>query len=145
MPKKVLIIVPGLAIPDEEIIESASRASGPGGQHVNKSNTRVTLRINLLTSTVLTEGQRERMLRTLSARLAANGDLIVHADRTRSRARNREHARARIVELLANALEIQRPRRATRPSRASKMRDRSAKGRRGDLKRQRRRVRSDYE
>jgi len=140
-----LIILPDLVIPEDEIEESASRASGPGGQHVNKTNTRVTLRINLRTSRALTEGQREELLRVLSSRLTANGELIVHADRTRSRSRNREQARARIVELLGKALRERATRRATRPSRASKLRLRRAKARRGELKKQRLRVRSDHD
>ena len=140
-----LIISSDLLIPEDEIVESASRSSGPGGQHVNKTNTRVTLRINLRISRVLTDGQRERLLRVLSTRLAANGDLIVHADRTRSRSRNREQARARIVELLSSALRVPATRCATRPSRASKLRVQKAKVRRGELKKQRRRVRSDHD
>jgi ribosome-associated protein len=145
MPGEGLIVGRNLVIPESEIVESASRASGPGGQHVNKTNTRVTLRFNLHASSVLTASQRERLLRALSKRLAANGDLIVHADRTRSRSRNREKARERIVELIVMALRVPTARRETRPTRGSKLRLRSAKSRRGDQKRQRRRMWSDDE
>lgn len=145
MPSMNLTVLPGLVIPSDEILESASRASGPGGQHVNKTNTRVTLRFNLKTSRALTPGQRARLLRSLGRRLTTNGDLVVHADRSRSRSRNRDDARARIVELLVHALHIPASRQATRPSRASKRRVRTEKGRRGDLKRQRARVRTDHD
>ena len=76
----------GLVIPAGELRASASRSSGPGGQHVNKSNTRVTLRWNALESAVLTPTQLGRLRRRLRTRLTRNGELVVHARRHRSRA-----------------------------------------------------------
>lgn len=132
-----------LSIPEGELREAATRSSGPGGQHVNKTSTRVTLRWNALRSPSLTPAQRRRLAEKLGARLTRTGDLVVHSDRTRSRARNRELARERIVELVAGALARPRPRKATRPSTASRMRRRDEKTHRGRLKRTRGRVGPD--
>jgi ribosome-associated protein len=138
-----LEIRPGLVIPEEEIRESASRSSGPGGQHVNKTNTRVTLRWGLGKSKAVTEAQRARLLHALRSRLTGDAELIVNAEQSRSRSQNRELARARIVALVDRALEVRRKRRPTRPSRAARVRVRDAKSRRGDLKKGRRQVRRD--
>jgi ribosome-associated protein len=135
-----LEVRPGLVVPAAEIEESASRSSGPGGQHVNKSSTRVSLRWNVVRSRVLGEGQRSRLLTRLGRRLGAGGDLVVHADRQRSRARNLEAARRRMIELIAEALKDSRPRRATRPTRASGERRMESKRQRSGLKRGRRAV-----
>jgi ribosome-associated protein len=133
----------GLVIPAAEIREAASRSSGPGGQHVNKSNTRVTLRWNVVETTALSPAQRARVLRRLDTRITGSGELLVHAQAHRHRARNRELARARLAELVRDALATRRTRVATRPSRSSKQRALSSKRRRGDIKRQRRRPGSE--
>jgi ribosome-associated protein len=138
-------IRPGLAIPAAEVLELASRASGPGGQHVNKSATRVTLRWSPRESAVLTEPQRKRLMVALRSRLTREGELVVHADRERSRRRNREAARERIAELVRGGLEVPRHRRKTAPSRASKARRQETKRQRGELKRRRRPLRSGDE
>jgi ribosome-associated protein len=133
----------GLVIPASEMREVASRSSGPGGQHVNKSNTRVTLRWNVAETEVLSSAQRARVRRRLETRITGAGELIVHAQAHRHRARNRELARARLSELVRNALVTRRTRVATRPSRSSKERALSGKRHRGDVKRQRRRPGSE--
>lgn len=138
-----LVILHHLSIPADEIEEAASRSSGPGGQHVNKSNTRVTLRWNVRNSSVLNASQRARLLDRLRVRLTREGELIVHADRSRSRARNRDHARARMAELVCDALAEQEVRRPTVPSRSSKVRIKKEKAIRGELKRGRARVSKD--
>jgi ribosome-associated protein len=138
-----LQITPHLTLPEAEIREAASRSSGPGGQHVNKSNTRVTLRWNVRQSQALNSRQRGLLLEGLRVRLTLDGDLVVNADRTRSRARNREHARQRIAELVREALVEREVRRPTRPSRASKLRVRKQKTNRSTIKRQRGRVPHD--
>lgn len=138
-----LEIAPDLKLPDAEIREVASRSSGPGGQHVNKSNTRVTLRWNVRHSRVLNSRQRALLLARLRVRLTLEGDLVVNADRTRSRSRNREHARQRIAELLREALVVRNVRHPTNPSRASKLRIRKEKTKRGLVKRHRGRVPHD--
>ncbi len=133
----------GVVIPGAEIVETASRSSGPGGQHVNKSNTRVTLRWDVRASAALGPVQRRRVLDRLAGRLTRGGELVVHASRRRSRARNREDARARLAEIVAGALTVETVRVATRPTRASRERKLEAKRRRSQVKRTRGRVRRD--
>ena len=106
----------GLVIPAGELRASASRSSGPGGQHVNKSNTRVTLRWNIETSEALSDRQRALLRSRLDHRLTRRGVLILHAGRARSRARNLERARERLVEIVSDGLATARTRIATRAS-----------------------------
>jgi len=129
-----------LVIPAAELVESASRAAGPGGQHVNKANTRVTLRWSVVESAALTEFQRSRLLERLASRLTRRGELVVHADRSRSRGRNLQSARERMAEMVREALVVEQPRVATRPSRASRERAREASRRRSLIKKTRVRV-----
>ena len=133
----------GLRIPADEIHESASRSSGPGGQHVNKTETRVTLRWNVEESASLSNAQRRRLLERLGPRLTRRGHLVVHAQRYRSRGRNRTLARERLAELVRDALQVQAPRIATRRSRASVERRLAQKRRQAQVKRARGRPRDD--
>jgi ribosome-associated protein len=132
-----LEVCQGLVIPAAELSESASRAGGPGGQHVNKSNTRVILRWSVSESPSLTPEQRERLLDRLSGRLTREGDLLVSSGAARSRARNRDAARGRLAQLVASALEVRAGRRPTRPTRSSQRRRLEAKTQRSRLKKQR--------
>ena len=135
----------GNRIPLREIVELASRSSGPGGQHVNTSSTRVTLRWNLRTTQGLRPDARRRAEARLRAKLSRDGVLIVHAGRHRSRERNRALARERLQELVADALKEKSPRRPTKPTKGSKTRRLDAKRRRGDLKSKRRLRPGDHE
>jgi len=128
----------GSFIPASEIEELASRSSGPGGQHVNTSSTRVTLRWNLRDSKGLRADARQRLMARLKPRISREGVLTVHADRHRSRARNRESALARLRELVETALYQLPPRRPTAPSRSARRRRVEDKRQRGELKRSRR-------
>ena len=130
----------GNRIPAAEIEELASRSSGPGGQHVNTSSTRVTLRWNLRDSRGIRPEVRDRLLARLRPRLSKNGLLIVHAERHRSRARNREMARERLQDLVETALYQEPPRRPTKPTRSSKVRRIDSKRHRGKVKNQRRKL-----
>lgn len=132
-----LDVLPGVVIPGRELEEAASRAGGPGGQHVNKASTRVTLRWNAAESAALGAVRRARLLARLRSRLSGRGELIVHASRHRSRARNRELARERLAELVREALVVPRERRATRPGGSARARRLEGKRRRGVLKRSR--------
>lgn len=132
-----LMLSGGNRIPASEIVEVASRSSGPGGQHVNTSSTRVTLRWSLRDSRGIKVEVRDRLLLRLRARLSKDGVLIVHADRHRSRQRNLEMARERLRSLVETALYQEPPRRPTKPTRASMLRRLEAKRHRGKVKNQR--------
>ena len=129
----------GLIVPDTELLERFSRSSGPGGQSVNTTDSRVELRWDVARSSALSQAQRERVLTRLAARLD-DGVLSIVASEHRSQWQNRTAARARLTALLAEALEPPAPaRRPTRPSRAAKQRRIDAKRHRGELKSTRRR------
>ncbi len=128
----------GLSIPAAELLERFSRSSGPGGQSVNTTDSRVELTWDVAGSAVLSEVQRRRALDRLGARLV-DGVLTIAASEHRSQLQNRLAARARLQHVVATALEPPSPRRATRPSRAAKARRTDEKRRRGELKSSRRR------
>jgi ribosome-associated protein len=124
----------GLVIPDGELQERFSRSSGPGGQSVNTTDSRVELRWDVAASTALGAEQRARLLQRLAGRLV-DGALTVTASEHRSQLLNRNAARARLASLLTEALAPPSPaRRATRPSRAARQRRLEDKRRRGELK-----------
>jgi ribosome-associated protein len=128
---------PGLVLPGEELVERFSRSSGPGGQSVNTSDSRVELRFDLAGSRALPASVKERLLRRLAGRLVG-GELVVVASEHRSQLRNREAARERLAALLRSALTPPSPpRRPTRPSRGAREERLAAKRRRAQLKRRR--------
>jgi ribosome-associated protein len=129
----------GLTVPAGELIERFSRSSGPGGQSVNTTDSRVELSWDLAASAALSESQRSRLLARLSGRLH-NGVLTVTASEHRAQLRNRIAARERLAALVSAALVPQRMRRATRPSQAARRARLDAKRHRGELKASRRRV-----
>jgi ribosome-associated protein len=122
----------GLAIPLAEIELRTSRSSGPGGQHANVTASRVEAVFDVAASRALSDAQRERITARLGPRVTAS------AQDTRSQARNRELALERLAARLAHALEVRRPRTATRPTMASKRRRLEGKRRRAEIKRGRR-------
>jgi ribosome-associated protein len=129
----------GLVIPDAELVERFSRASGPGGQGVNTTDSRVELRWDVTSSRALDDAQRATLLRRLADRLA-DGTLSIVASEHRAQLQNRTAARARLAALIADAFEPPAPpRRPTRPSRAARQRRVDAKRARGELKALRRR------
>lgn len=126
-----------LTIPVAELEWRFTRSGGPGGQHANTSDTRVEVRFDVTGSPSLSEGQRARLLERVGPEVR-----VVASDR-RSQARNRQLALERLGERLAEALAVEAPRRATRPSRASVQRRLEAKRRRSQRKAGRRRVDPD--
>jgi ribosome-associated protein len=128
-----LPVRPGVAIPLAEIELRTSRSSGPGGQHANVTASRVEAVFDVAASTALSDAQKARVTARLGPRVTAA------AQDTRSQLRNRELALERLAARLAHALEVRRPRTATRPTRASKQRRVESKKRRGEIKRARRR------
>jgi ribosome-associated protein len=138
-----LEVSPALTIPATELGWRFSRSSGPGGQHVNTSDSRVELFWNVAGSAVLTDDQRQRLLSRLGRRLVA-GVVTVAASEQRSQLRNREIALAKLGTLVADALAPDpAKRRATKPSRGSIRRRLTAKGERSETKQQRRRPSAD--
>ncbi|HTE54887.1 MAG TPA: alternative ribosome rescue aminoacyl-tRNA hydrolase ArfB [Kofleriaceae bacterium] len=130
-----LRITHALGIPDAELSESFSRSTGPGGQNVNKVESKVELRWNPATSAVLGDRDRAYLLERLARSLTASGDLIVRSSRTRDQVRNRADARERLAEIVRAALHRPRRRVATRPSRGSVERRIAGKKRRAGVKR----------
>lgn len=130
-----LDITPTLAIPDDELVERFVRASGAGGQNVNKVATAVELRFDIARSPSLPDALRERLLARRDRRLTEAGVLVIDAQRFRTQDRNRQDARERLAAFIADALNVPRPRIATRPSRAAKARRLDAKRGRSDIKR----------
>jgi ribosome-associated protein len=113
------IVRPGLIIPRHELTVRATRAGGPGGQHVNTSSTRVEVVWNVRRTRALSPDQRARVLEKLATRLDTDGNLRVVGSEFRSQARNREAAVERLAEVVRKALHVPRARKKTRPPRAS--------------------------
>lgn len=133
----------GLLIPAAELAERFSRSSGPGGQGVNTTDSRVELSFDVGQSRVLTERQRDRALAALSGRLVA-GVLTIVASEHRAQLLNRQAARARLVHYLTEALAPPAPpRRATKPTRSARQRRLDVKKQRGQLKASRAAIRPD--
>lgn len=128
-----LAITSSLSLDPAELTISFIRASGPGGQNVNKVSTAAQLRFNLERS-ALPEGLKTRARRIAGSRLTSEGEIVITADRFRTQALNRDDAVARLLALLREAAIPPKPRRATRPTLASKTRRLDSKSRRGSIK-----------
>jgi ribosome-associated protein len=125
------------AIPLREVTIRASRSAGPGGQHANKTASRIEAVFDVGASSALTDEQKRRIMARLGPRVVAV------AQDARSQSRNRELALERLARRLSGALTVRRPRRATDPTAASRARHRAAKARQSERKRDRRRPVSD--
>jgi ribosome-associated protein len=117
--RSALIVDQNVSIPRFELTFRATRAGGPGGQHVNTSSTRVELLWNVEQTRALSDQQRTRVREKLATRLDGDGTLRVVASAYRSQARNREDAEERLAALVRRALAVPKARKKTRPSRAA--------------------------
>jgi ribosome-associated protein len=138
----MLIITPAVSIPEDQLDERFVRASGPGGQNVNKVSSAVELRFDVSASS-LPDEVKARLSILAGKRVSADGVLLIDSREHRTQAANRDAARARLAALIGQALRRPRPRKATRPTKASRERRLEAKGQRARVKTQRGRVRGE--
>ena len=132
-----------ITLADDEVSEQFVRSPGPGGQNVNKLETAVQLRFDARGSKSLPEDVRSRLLALAGTRATKQGEIVISAHRFRTRERNREDALERLLSLVRRAAVVAKPRRATRPTRASKLRRVEGKRQRSQLKLARRRLDHD--
>ncbi len=118
--KDDLPIKNGITIPGHELEITASRAGGPGGQHVNKTSTRITVRWNVSQTSALDYTQKERVLENLKAEITADGDILVHSGASRSQQQNKKMALERLADKLRNALYVPKKRRKMGVSKKAK-------------------------
>ena len=138
-----LHVTPSLAIEESELHERFVRASGPGGQNVNKVATAVELRFDAARSTSIPRQVVERLRTLAGSRMTEDGVVVIDARAFRTQAQNREDARERLADLLRRALVAPKRRRRTKPTAASRQRRLESKRRRSETKQTRGRTRSD--
>jgi ribosome-associated protein len=131
----MLIVTAHISIPDAELIERFMRADGPGGQHVNRTESAVELRFDVASSPSLPDEVRERLLARRDRRMTDAGIMVIQARRFRDQARNRDDARDRLADVIREATVVAKKRVATKPTRASKERRLVGKTQRGQTKR----------
>lgn len=132
-----------LRIDEDELVWKATRASGPGGQHVNKTSTAIELRFDVRNSPALPEDVKARLETLAGSRLTLDGVLILFSQGSRSQEMNRQDALERLVELIRRATEKPKPRKATKPTYSSKLKRLEGKTKRATVKSMRGKPRGD--
>jgi ribosome-associated protein len=132
--KQSLPIKQGILIPESELTITTSRSGGAGGQHVNKTSSRITVRWNVKTTTALNDEQKERVLHKLHARLTTEGELIIHHSSSRSQQQNKRLALEQLMREVEKALHVPKKRTATHISKGTKEARLETKSRRSELK-----------
>ncbi len=135
--KEDLLIKNGIIIPEHELKITTSRAGGPGGQHVNKTSTRITIHWNVLKTDVLTDAQKERVLKNLQAQVTKDGNIIVHNSSSRSQLQNKKAALQDLAQKIKKALHVPKKRRKTRVSKIAKEARLKEKKKRSEIKKKR--------
>ncbi len=130
----------GIIIPEHELEITSSRSGGAGGQHVNKTSTKITLRWNVKNTGALNDDQKQRVLEKLSSQITADGDLIIHSSSTRSQEQNRKMALVRLGQIISKALYVPKKRMATRVSKGAKEARLQEKSHRGAIKKLRSKI-----
>jgi ribosome-associated protein len=128
------LIINNLVIKGSELMISAARSSGPGGQHVNKTNSKVILRFDIKNSNSLTDQQKTMLLERLHNRLVGDGELLIHVESERSQIKNRAIAKERLEKLIKEALVPKKKRIATKAHKSSHEKRIKSKKMRGLLK-----------
>ena len=137
---KDLFIKNNIIIPYNELIISTSRSGGPGGQHVNKTNTKITLRWNIINTKVLSDQDKAHIIKKLQNQLSTDGDLIIHNTETSSQLENKKRAMRHLKEILIQSLEIPKKRKKTNVSKAKIESRLHSKSRHSKLKKMRSKV-----
>jgi ribosome-associated protein len=141
--KNDLPIKDGIIIPDHEIEVSTSKSGGAGGQHVNKTETKITVRWNVHHSQVLTQELKQRVLENLASQLTTEGDLIIHNSTSRSQQQNLKMALDVLADKITNALKVPKKRVPTRISKGTKASRRDTKAQRSNIKKMRSKINLD--
>jgi len=135
--KNDLFIKNNITIPEHELEITTSRSGGAGGQHVNKTETRISVRWNIKTTVALTEQQKSYVLERLQSRATENGDIIVHNSESRSQQQNKKNALNNLAALVRNALHVEKKRVATKVSKSLKEARLKSKAHRSSIKQMR--------
>ena len=130
----MIVVTDRLSIDEDEIVVRHARASGPGGQHVNKTSTAIELRFDVRGSASLPEDVRQRLERLAGSRLTQDGVLVLFAQGSRSQEMNRQEAIERLIDLIRQASHRPKPRKATKPTYGSKLRRLEGKASRSGVK-----------